>query len=266
VAQANDNAAAPDGAAVELAKARLARARSRRLMICTPTARAPVLEYTLSFAETCVHLELTGIPYASQFVIGSSNLPRARNELVARFLASPCTDLIFIDDDMGWRPEAIVRLLASDKPVIAGVGRKRVDKPNTDPDVWCVHFPEGSEHGLTQDEMGAVEALAVGTGLMKVERSVFETMTAAHPEWKRDGHDRMSDEVKAGYYQFFRFDPDDLTEMGEDFVFCRRWRELGGKVWIDPTITLTHVGSKAWTGCIAELMQAQGAEQLEAAE
>src|SRR5579871_1660104 len=120
-----------------VALARLERARSRSVMICTPVARAPCLEYTLAFAETAVHLLQTGIRHASQFVVGSSNLPRARNELVARFLASGCDDLIFVDDDMGWKPEAIVRLLASDKEVLGGVGRKRVDKPNTDPNVWC---------------------------------------------------------------------------------------------------------------------------------
>jgi hypothetical protein len=241
---------------------RLARARSRRVMIGTPVARAPTLEYTTSFAETCVHLDRTGIAYASQFVIGSSNLPRARNEIVARFLASDCTDLIFADDDMGWRPEAIVRLLASDKPVIAGVGRKRVDKPNSDPDVWCVHFLDGADRALDQDEMGAIEVAAVGTGLMKIERRVFERLIAAHPEWKRDGHDGMPADVRAAYHQFFRFDPDDVTEMGEDIVFCHRWRAARGSVWIDPTFALTHTGTKTWSGCISELLVAGGDREL----
>lgn len=252
----NHNAVAgsPAAALDPVALARLNRARSRKVMICVPTARAPALEFTLSYAETCTHLLETGIRACGQFVVGSSNLPRARNELVARFLASDCTDMIFIDDDMGWRPEAIVRLLASDKPVIAGVGRKRVDRPNTDPAVWCVHLEPGAASAIVQDEFGAVEVLAVGTALMKIERGVFERLIALHPEWKRAGHDGMSDKVKACYYQFFRFDPDDSVEMGEDFVFCRRWREAGGSVWIDPAIWLAHVGSKSYAGCIAELM------------
>lgn len=246
--------------------ARLERARSRSVMICTPVARSPCLEYTLAFAETSVHLLQTGIRQMSQFVVGSSNLPRARNELVARFLASDCDDLVFIDDDMGWKPEAIVRLLASDKDVIGGVGRKKVDKPNSDPNVWCVHFPQEAEGRLDQDDMGAVRVLALGTGLLKISRSVFECMIAAHPEWKRDGHDGMSAEVRAKNYQFFRFDPDDASEMGEDFVFCKRWRDLGGTVWMDPTIWLAHVGQRSYSGCISELLVAQPRPVLEAAE
>jgi hypothetical protein len=242
---------------IAIATARLDRARSRRPMICTPVARAPALEYTVSYADTAVHLERTGITLWSHFVIGSSNLPRARNELVARFLASGCTDLIFVDDDMGWKPEAMVRLLASEQPVIAGVGRKRVDVPNTDRDVWCVSFLEDAQRRLHQDAMGAIEVEAVGTAFMKIERAVFETMIAAHPAWKRAGHDGMSAAVKAQYYRFFAFGDED--ERGEDFVFCREWRALGGNVFIDPTITLAHVGAKAWTGCIGEMMQAKKA-------
>jgi hypothetical protein len=249
-----------------VAMARLERARSRKVMLCIPTARAPVLEFTIAFSETCMHLMQSGIPHCTQFVVGSSNLPRARNELVARFLASDCTDMIFIDDDMGWDPLAILRLVASDKSVIAGVGRKRVDKPNSDPNVWCVHLESSAEHAIVQDAMGAVEVKAVGTAFMKIERSVFEKMIVAHPEWKRDGHDGMSEAVKANYYQFFRFDPDDTMELGEDFVFCKRWRDIGGSIWIDPTIWLAHVGSKAYSGRFAdELMVARG-RTLEAAE
>lgn len=240
---------------IEKGKARFARARSRKVMIGTPVARAPALEYTLAFAETSVHLDRSGIAFASQFVVGSSNLPRARNEIVARFLASDCTDLLLIDDDMGWAPEAVIRLLASDKPVIAGVGRKRVDKPNSDPEVWCFAPLDGARL-VQDDDMGAIEVNAVGTAFMKIERAVLEAMIAAHPTWKRDGHDQMPEPVKAKYYQFFRFDPDDTMELGEDYVFCRRWRDLGGRIYIDPTIALSHVGSKTWTGCIAELLQA----------
>jgi hypothetical protein len=164
---------------------------------------------------------------------------------------------------MGWRPEAVVRLLASEKPVIAGVGRKRVDKPNSDRDVWCVSFLEDAQSMLNQDAMGAIEVEAVGTAFMKIERGVFETLIAAHPEWKRDGHDGMSAAVKEKYYRFFKFN--DETEGGEDFLFCHNWRALGGKVFIDPMIWLSHAGGKAWSGCIAEMLQPV-AQRLEAAE
>lgn len=246
---------------------RLIRAKSRSVMIATPIARHPVYQYTLALTDTVLLLDRMGIPHARQFVIGSSNLPRARNELVARFLASSCTDLLFVDDDMGWDANAVVRLLASDKPLCAVVGRKRVDKPNSDPEVWCGR-PDTDEAGggIVQDDMGLVRFRRVGTGFMKIARSVFETIIAAHPDWKRSGHAGMPDDVKANYYRFFRFG-DDEFETGEDFAFCNAWRELGGEIWVDPEQRMVHVGDKEYAGSFSELMQPEEPHVLcEAAE
>lgn len=234
---------------------RLARAKSRSVMIATPIARHPCWQYTLALTDTVLALQEAGIPHARQFVLGSSNLPRARNELCARFLASPCTDLLFIDDDMGWKAESVIRLLASDKPVAGVVGRKKVDKPNSDADVWCASpdcDPAGL--GLVQDDMGFVRFKRVGTGFLKIARSAFQKLIAAHPDWKRTGHAGMPDEVKENYYRFFAFG-DDEYETGEDFQFCNAWRAEGGEIWVDPEQELSHVGEKAYTGAIAELMQ-----------
>lgn len=233
---------------------RLARAKSRSVMIATPIARHPCWQYTLALTDTVLALQEAGIPHARQFVLGSSNLPRARNELVARFLASACTDLLFIDDDMGWKPESVIRLLASDKPVAGVVGRKKVEKPNTDPEVWCFS-PDCGDDGtaIVQDDMGFVRVKRVGTGFLKIARQAFEQIIAAHPDWKRAGHAGMSDAVKASYHRFFAFG-DDEHETGEDFLFCNAWRELGGEIWIDPEQELSHVGEKAYAGAISELM------------
>jgi hypothetical protein len=36
--------------------------------------------------------------------------------------------------------------------------------------------------------------------------------------------------------------------MGEDFLFCDRARELGFDVWIDPSISLGHMGVQEYIG------------------
>jgi hypothetical protein len=161
-----------------------------------------------------------------------------------------------IDDDMGWDDRAVLRLLASRQPVIAGVGRKRVDLPNSDPAVWCAYFQPGEP--LITDGAGAYTSesgrIKVGSAFLRVTREALETMAAAHPEWKRPGFEHMSQEVKARYYQFFRFDPDEKSDGGEDYAFCERWWEFG-KVWVDPSIVLSHVGEKEYRGSLGELMQ-----------
>ena len=72
---------------------------------------------------------MDGIHIELRWVVGNSNLARARNELVAEFLASDCTDFIFVDDDMGWKANDVLRLIASEQDYIGGVGRKKGDEP-----------------------------------------------------------------------------------------------------------------------------------------
>ena len=167
---------------------RLARARQRSVMICTPIARNPVWEYTASLASTLLFLQEQGVRCTFQFVVGSSIVHKARNELVAHFLGSDFTDLLFIDDDMQWAPNDVLRLLGSDKALIGGVGRMRCQKPNSDPSVWCWRPLRDPDTGdLTQDPMGAVEVRGFGAAFMLINRRVFADMVEAHGDWKRDG-------------------------------------------------------------------------------
>ncbi len=253
---------APSGAPDSTQESRLARARSRSVYIATPIARHPVRQYTTSLARTLVHLDRLGIRWWLQNTVGSSNLPRARNDLAAGFLASDYDDMLFIDDDMGFKPNDVVRLLASDQDLIGGVGCKKVMRPDTDPAKWCLHTLNGP---VTQDDMGAIEVAAVGTGFLKISRAVFQRIIMARPHWKRSGWPNMPAAAKAFYYRFFAFDPDDPEEAGEDIAFCREWRMLGGRVWVDPKIRLIHVGEYEYTGDLSALLEAAPQEQAQCA-
>ncbi len=232
---------------------RLDRAKSRNVMVATPVARDPTIQYLVSLLKTFAAFTDLGIKHRAEFITGSSNLPRARNGLVARFLASECTDLLMIDDDMGWNANSAVRLLASDKPFIAAAGRKKNQRPNSDPAAWCAQWLREQE-SVDHDDMGAVKVARVGGAFAKIERGVFEKLIAAHPEWKHLGHEEMTAEQHACYHQFFRFDTESNQEIGEDYLFCDRWRAIGGEVWVDPSIELTHMGPMPYTGRLLEIL------------
>lgn len=242
---------APDAA--EVIEQRLARAQSRRVMIGTPVARHPLRQYTISLLDTSMLLRNYGIYFTVHWVVGNSNLARARNEIVAAFLASDCTDLLWIDDDMGWNGSDVIRLLASDKDIIGGVGRKKTKSPDTDRNTWCCRWLPGTD--IVQDDMGAVQMAGIGTGFVKMSRHVFETIIAAHPNLKRPGLDTQTGLERENFYRFFHFlDDEEGRMMSEDIAFCGLWRSLGGTVWADPGIELVHVGEQEFTGTIAGLM------------
>jgi hypothetical protein len=228
------------------------RLKSRSVMICTPIARSPVWQYAVALAETCVLLQGLGVKFHYASVVGSSNLARARNLLVARFLASGATDLMFIDDDIGWDQTDLVRLLASDQPLIAGIARRKIDRPD-DVSGWSCELLGDPEAPIAADADGNIEIARAGTGFMRIRRGVFEEMMRAHPEWKRGPVVDLSVAEQAFYHRFFMFGDDD--QLSEDYLFCDRWRELGGRVFVDPRLTLSHVGEKAYGGAFDELLQ-----------
>jgi hypothetical protein len=184
-----------------------------------------------------------GITVQIGSICGCSVVSRARNLLVQDLLESDCDYLLFIDSDINFEPEHILRLMAwgSDpkKGIVAGVPRTRSENK-----VYIADLDYDENHELTMNGMGLVRGKRVATAFMLVRREVFVDMAAAHPEWVYKDHrsDRMIPCL-------FDFQLTDEGYMGEDFLFCDRARELGFEVWIDPTITLGHMGVQEYEGC-----------------
>lgn len=236
----------------EVQKQRLKHARTRKVMIATPVHDGFEEPFVSSIIPTVRLLDQLGIRHEERWQVRSSNLPKSRNVLAATFLASDCDDLLFIDSDMEWQPGDVVRLLASDKPVIGAVGRRKDDEL-----VFCCRLkkPDGDSVQIRQDDMGAVEALRVGTGFLKISRSAFAAIVQCRPDLKSDGDDAVTDDIRPHYHRFFQFGPDD---QGEDYFFCDLFREVGGEVWVDDTIELGHTGKKTWRARLRDVLE-QGA-------
>jgi hypothetical protein len=221
----------------------IAAAKTRSVLICTPSSRSPVIDYTASITATAVVLERLGIRWDLKIHVGAP-INQARNEMVAQFRKTDFTDLLFIDDDMGWRPDDVLRLLASDHPIIAGVGKKRRPGPDADMAMWCFSCLQDAEV-VPEDGNGNLEVLHVGTGFMRIRRDVFDLLEEAHPAWTR----------RTGPTAFFANDVEDGVELSEDISFCHRWRALGGQIWIDPSIRLRHHGMAAFEGNFRSLFR-----------
>jgi hypothetical protein len=46
--------------------------------------------------------------------------------------------------------------------------------------------------------------------------------------------------------------------ISEDFIICKKWQSLGYKTWIDPTITINHIGTKKYVGDFASFLTKLG--------
>jgi hypothetical protein len=90
------------------------------------------------------------------------------------------------------------------------------------------------------------------TGFMLIKRCVFENMQKAYPELncKNDHQNRDFDEYHAAFDCMI--DPVSKRYLSEDYAFCRRWQQMGGKIYADTQTTLGHVGNLPFNGQLSE--------------
>jgi hypothetical protein len=205
--------------------------------------------------------EALGFEVSLELLGYDSLVPRARNTLMATFLDRPtATHLFFIDADIGFEPAHVARLLAFDKPVVAGmyplklldwtpaaIARATAGEDLHTAPLRYVGAPcEGAERKVSQ---GFVTGLFAGAGFMMIQRATLEAMIAAYPETRyRAAHSQAR--LSPNQYALFDtlIEPTTGEYLSEDYAFCHRWRALGGEVWLDAQSRLIHLGPHEFLG------------------
>lgn len=91
---------------------------------------------------------------------------------------------------------------------------------------------------------------------MLIRRNVLETMAERHPELKYE-----QSHTKGGHgtnlYALFdtSLDRDQGIYLPEDYTFCKRWRAMGGEIWVCIRSKFTHVGTFEYHGDYAALLE-----------
>lgn len=201
--------------------------------------------YVDSLMRTLDLLRERGISCDWCVLAGCSLLPAARNSLACQFLARPEFDhALWIDSDMEWQPSDVLRLLDHDVEIAAGVGCTRSAE---------VDWEYGGRARQAAQNPGLVEVDHVGFGFVLTRRSVFERLAEAYPERRIVAHAGMygvgvDQAWPSQPHDFFPFGFLDGAYVSEDVGFCRIWRKIGGRVLIDPSIRLVHLGMHAFEG------------------
>ncbi|WP_277184764.1 hypothetical protein [Caballeronia sp. BR00000012568055] len=204
----------------------------------------------------------SGMNGVIQINSGESLITRARNEAVATFLLDPSlTHLFWIDADVGFSVDQVFRLLLADRDVIAGAyPLKRFDWPSELPagltettfNARYLRYPVNVHDGASSDidEDGFVEVSEAPTGFMCIRRSVIERMVARLPELQYVPDGPLDSPIRNLCYRFFdvMVEPSTNRYLSEDYAFCRRWRDIGGRVFVDTQSKLSHQGLYTYHG------------------
>ena len=164
-----------------------------------------------------------------------SLVTRARNNLVAKGMANPtATHLMFIDADIGFETLDVYKLIASDKDVIGGLYPKKN---------YPVQYVINTIPGEEQQESGIQEVHDIGTGFLLIKRHVIEMMFQRYTDLKYKNS--LNLDTKFEPFMYALFDTwllPDGNYLSEDYTFCKRWKDMGGKIFAHNDVRLRHSG------------------------
>jgi hypothetical protein len=166
---------------------------------------------------------------------GCCYIAHARNTIASGFLLTDCDELVFLDMDLAFNPEALAKIIEPDLPIVGGAYPYR----NKDQG-WplCIKTDE-NRIPMGNKELGLIEAHMLPTGFMKIQRKVFTRLQELHPKWLIEG------EANGGlplwdFFQTGRISEEDNRWYGEDVAFCYWCRKAGIRIWLEPRIDFVH--------------------------
>lgn len=161
-----------------------------------------------------------------------------RNLLLAQFYRDykkyGYTHLLMIDNDAKWMPiEAPLKMLSYQKEFIAGLCPM---KKGEDEVFACTLKP-----GQTiDDNTELIEMINVGGAFLLLSAEMIEKMVEAYPNLKHPLYD--------GFPRLFEHVYTEDQSFGEDMTFCKRWVDIGGKIWVYADIHFEHLGERLVCG------------------
>ena len=119
-------------------------------------------------------------------------------------------------------------------------------------------------------ENGLIKLHDAGTGFMMIKREAILKLIKAYPDLKYNNDVNIQSGLEDHFYALFdtMIDPVDRRYLSEDYTFCRRWQDIGGDIFLDPSISLNHYGSFCFQGnpsAIIQFNEPAVTEQLEKA-
>ena len=216
-----------------------------------------------------------------EFCKSDSLVTRARNNLVAKAMNDPnMTHILFIDNDISWEPFDVLKLLLHDKNIVGGIYplknyhwnkllenngesvRNMIEKKNKSQLSDFINDENMIQYNLLnyninyksseiKIEKNLTEFKHIPTGFMLLKRSAIEKMQEAYPSTKyTDDVHFLTEEENKYCYALFDCGVEDEHYFSEDWMFCHRWSKMGGKLWIDISINLTHTGIEDYKGSL----------------
>jgi hypothetical protein len=209
-------------------------------MMCTTTSTS-----LIRFILLATKINLM---WSLETMTNESLVQRGRNSLMAKMASNPdVTHFMFIDADIEFEPESIIRMLMTEKDIVSGAYPKKCL-----PIAYNINLEENT---TVQGPLYTVDTAA--TGFLMYKRKVWQDLVDKHPQWKYKDDIGLGKQYEPYLYSVFDCYIDHNGHyLSEDWAFCRRAKGLGYQIWVDSRVSLNHTGNYTFNGNV-ELLKIQ---------
>jgi len=241
-----------------------------KLFLSTPCYGGMCVDkYLMSIIKLQLELLKVNIQLIVDTTENESLVHRARNVSIGRFMQkSDAEFFMFIDSDIEFSPDSVIRLIQHNKDISVAVYPKKVvmwdqvdkamkDGDQRDPAMISSSLVVNIGSKSRKVEDGLIEVLDGPTGFMLIKRSALESMHEHYKETLNCVNDHQNRDFNT-YCALFdcMIDPETKRYLSEDYAFCRRWQQMGGKIYADVHTTLGHVGNLPFNGSMEYRLKA----------
>lgn len=204
--------------------------RKPKVVFGCPTLKRPYPQFLAAMEAEIPHLDAAGIDHQMVWEVGCPYISEARAKMLHRGLNEGQADImVFLDHDLSWTPGALTKLILTPGDVVSGLYRFKC------PDVEFMGAlePGPDRYPIVRESDGALKAVRVPAGFLKITKSAVARFMRAYPELLyADPFNPHVDLFNHGAFEGIWW--------GEDYAFSRRWRAIGGEIWVVPDLDLTH--------------------------
>jgi hypothetical protein len=166
-------------------------------------------------------------------IASSAAIDLKRSTAATAALADGADELMWIDADIAFEPEAVTALRAHALPLVAGVAAKK----------GVQDLAVRVEPGTTELRVGAAGGLCrvrhAGTGFMLTRRQVYEDIRRV---FSLPICNLRHERAVPYFLPMVIAEDGEHVYLSEDYAFCERARLAGHTIMVDTTIRLGHVG------------------------
>jgi methyltransferase family protein len=172
--------------------------------------------------------------YAVRRITGYAAIDQGRSQMATDALADGFTELMWIDSDIAFDPDAVERLRAHGLPLVSGIYPKKGVR------ALASHLLPGTRQIVFGEGGGLIDIAYAATGFLLTRREVYDRMRQRLE--LPTCNTRFGRPLVPYFLPLIAPDGAGHWYLGEDFAFCERARRSGFPIVADSTIRLRHIG------------------------